>query len=141
MAVTPGKDLTPRKEAPPKTRMKTDVKEAHGARRIMKDTEGAKAQEVRRAAVRAPHDILRRAAFRRWREWTEPRAARRARHRLERFELEVAQRVAEGGALRGKLAWFHDEFIITEDAGYYYVDVTDAASAAPATRRRRTKQT
>ena len=35
MAVTPGKDLTPRKEAPPKTRMKTDVKETHGARRIM----------------------------------------------------------------------------------------------------------
>jgi hypothetical protein len=59
MTVTPGKDLTPRKEAPPKTRMKTDVKEAHGARRIMKDTEGAKAQEARRAAVRALHNILR----------------------------------------------------------------------------------
>ena len=86
-------------------------------------------------------NILRQAAFRPWREWTERRAARRARRRLERFELEVAQRVAEGGALGGELAWFHDEFIITEDAGYYYVDVTDAASAAPATRRRRTRQT
>jgi hypothetical protein len=59
----------------------------------------------------------------------------------------VAQWAAEGGALRGKLAWFHDEFITTEpitvtlhsDADYIYV--TDAASAAPATRRRRTKQT
>jgi len=51
----------------------------------------------------------------------------------------VAQWAAEGGALRGKLAWFHDEFIITEDADYIYA--TDAASAAPATRRRRTKQT
>ena len=122
MAVTPGKDLTPRKEAPPKTRMKTDVKEAHGARRIMKDTEGAKAQEARRAAVRALHNILRRAAFRLWREWTEPRAARRARRRLDDARLKL-------------------QFIFTEDAGYHYVDVTDAASAAPATRRRRTKQT
>ena len=122
MAVTPGKDLTPRKEAPPKTRMKTDVKEAHGARRIMKDTEGARAQEERRAAVRALHNILRGSAFRLGREWTEPRAARRARRRLDDARLKL-------------------QFIITEDAGYHYVDVTDAASAAPATRRRRTKQT
>lgn len=122
MAVTPGKDLIPRKEAPPKTRMKTDVKETHGARRIMKDTKGAKAQDARRAAVRALHNILRRAAFRLWREWTEPRAARRARRRLEKFELAVAQQVAEGGAPPWKLVWFDDEFIITEDAGYYYVN-------------------
>ena len=57
-------------------RMKTDVKEAHGARRIMKDADGAKAQEVRYAAVRTLRNILRRAAFRLWCEWTERRATR-----------------------------------------------------------------
>ena len=98
MAVTLGKDLTPRKEVPPKMRMKTDMKEAHGARCIMKDTEGAKAQEAQHAVARALHNILRRATFRLWHqyEWKEPCAARCARRRLERFELEVAQQVAEG---------------------------------------------
>ena len=119
--------------------MKTDVKEAHSAQRIMKDTEGAKAQEAQCAAVRALHNILRQAAFRLWHEWTELCAARHTRRRLERFKLEVAQCVAEGGVLRGKLVWFHDEFIITEDADYIYI--TDAATTAPATRRQRTKQT
>ena len=58
-------------------------KEAHSTQRIMKDADCAKAQEARRAAVKTSQDILKRTAFRLWREWTERHAARRASRRFE----------------------------------------------------------
>ena len=76
--------------------MKTDVKEAHSAQRIMKDTEGAKAQEAQCAAVRALHNILRQAAFRLWCKWTGQCAARarvalqyQATPRRKNYELKI----------------------------------------------------
>ena len=66
MAVALHKDLTEIKEAPPEMCMKTDVKEAHSTRRIMKDTDCAKAQGVWRTMVRTSHGILGKTAHKHW---------------------------------------------------------------------------
>ena len=107
-----------------KTRVGTDVKEAHGAHRIMKDTDGAKAQEAWRVAVRTLHDILRQAVSRLWFDWTERHAARRV--------MRLARDISEASC-------YHGPYVTRPSPSSYYIP--DAASAAPATRRRRTRQT
>ena len=92
----------------------------------MKDADCTKVQDARCAAVVTLRNIPTRAVFRLWHEWTEERATRRARRM---FELEMA--------------WFHDEArssrpFFSSPCTYY---APSAASAALATRRRRTKQT
>lgn len=131
-----------------KARMKTAFKEAHSTRHaaithVTKDTHRAKAQAARqrrrqekltqifacwrdmaqRRTAQEKRKILKQVAFRLWCKWAERRAARRARRMFE-------------------MPWVYDEPHICHNrpspSSYY---VPDAASAAPAPRRRRTKQT